>query len=1000
MKQILQRIVLLTFFLGTWVAQAQDREVTGIVSDANGMPIPGVTVQEKGTSNGTVTDFDGGFSFSVSDENNTILVFSFLGYRAQEIPIASQSEFEVIMEEDLESLDEVVVVGYGTQRKANLTGSVSAVSGEDIAQRPVMRASAALQGHAPGVTVTQRSGQPGADDGTIRIRGIGTLGNSNPLVLIDGIEGSLDGVNPNDIENITVLKDAASASIYGSRAANGVILVQTKKGGDEKLTLQYNNYIGWQEFTDLPNYADGYTYMNKLNEAYRNMGRTPLYSEEYLSEYQENKNIDPDYYPDTNWQREVYSGSGAIQSHFLSVRGGEKVNVAASLGYQDQEGVIPSFGSERYTFRLNATMDILDNLQGTILSSVRRSIQSSPGHSSSGIINSVNRFSPIYAAQFTDGRYGATSTGSNPLALIEEGGFGRNTYDNFRATFQVNYQPFEGADLELNFTPHHNSSDGKRFINAVSTFEVDREEPAFTVPARADLTRSSTKSLETTLRMLARYNKSLNNHNFKLLAGFEQIESTYETFNASREGFEFPQYPVLDAGSIEYMRNGGSGSEWALRSFFGRINYDFSGKYLFEANLRRDGSSRFAEGQKWGLFPSFSAGWRISEEEFLRDVNWLSDLKVRASWGELGNQLIGNYPFASSISLGINYAPGGLPATGAAQVNMANSLISWETTTSSNIGIDLGLFNNRLNLAFDYFKRNTTDILLDLPIPGIIGLARPTQNAGEVENTGWDLSLNYRKAEGEFNYNVGFNLSDVRNEIVDLKDAGPFISTYTINQVGSPINALYGYQSLGLFRSQEEVDASPVQIGDYGPGDIKYADIDGDGDIDEEDRTEIGSSIPRYTFGLNFNASYKNFDFSFLVQGVGKADVLLRRDAGWAFYNSGKISSWQLDSWTPENTDATYPRLIADRSHNNFEDSSFWVYDAAYARLKNLTIGYSLPSSLISRLPIANLRIYASGDNLFTIHDLPDGWDPERPNGDATTYPITSTYTIGVNITL
>ncbi|RAV30461.1 SusC/RagA family TonB-linked outer membrane protein [Sinomicrobium soli] len=980
--------------------KSQNLMVRGTVTDPDGNPMPGVNIVEKGTTNGEISDFDGNYAIGIQNAD-AVLVFSYLGYQMQEIEVNGQYEISVQLRPDTSELNEVVVVGYGLKKKVNLTGAVATIEGDDISKRPVMRSSSALQGLAPGITVTQSSGRPGYDDGSIRIRGIGTLGNSNPLVLIDGVEGSLDGVNPNDIENISVLKDAASASIYGSRAANGVILVTTRTGKNEKISVTYRTYTGWQQFTDLPDYADGYTYMTKLNEAYNNMGRTPLYSEEYLADYLANKSTDPDHYPDVDWQDLIYKNAAAVKSHYLSFSGGNKVKLMSSLGYQDQEGVIPGHHSERFSYRLNASMNVLKNLQASVFLSARRSVVNSPGNSPGGIIHLVNRVAPIYAAQLSDDRYGVGINGQNPMAIIEKGGFDKRVYNNFKSTFLFNYQPVEGADIEFNFTPNYDTSTGKNFIRTIETYEADSEEPAFTVPVNSTLAQSSSNTLEITMRLLGRYNRTIGDHHLGFLAGFEQIESKYESFNASREGFQFPEYTELDAGSIELMKNSGSSSEWALRSYFGRINYDYKGKYLLEANIRRDGSSRFARGHKWGVFPSFSLGWRVSEENFLKDIRWLSNLKLRGSWGELGNQLIGNYPFASVISLDTPYVFDGIPANGAAQMEMANSLISWETTASYDLGLDFGVFGNRLNLEFDYFVRNTSDILLNLPVPTIIGLASPVQNAGKVKNTGWEIALNYRNNERAFKYQVGLNLSDVKNEVTDLKGAGPFISTYTINEEGSPINALYGYRSSGLFQTSEEVENAPEQFGNYGPGDIKYEDLNDDGVINADDKTVLGSSIPRYTYGLNVGMEFKNFDLGFLIQGVGKSDVLLRRDAAWAFYNGGKIASWQLDSWTPENTGASYPRLIADRSHNNFEDSGFWVYNGAYARLKNITLGYTFSEDITRHLPVAinSFRVYLTGDNLWAMHHLSDGWDPERPNGDATTYPITKTFVMGLNIT-
>ncbi len=981
----------------TEVKSVQDITVRGNVKDKINQPLVGVSVSEKGTKNIVTTNTDGNYAITVKSSEST-LTFSYIGYVTKEVKVSS-SNLNVLLEEDLVSLNDVVIVGYGTQKKENLTGSISTVSSEDLVKRPVMRATAALQGLAPGLTIIQRSGQPGSDGASIRIRGVGTLGDSSPLVLIDGVEGSLDGVDANDIASISVLKDAASASIYGSRAANGVILVTTKSGIGAKLSVGYNSFFGWQKFTELPEYADGYTYMSKLNEAYRNMGKTPLYSDAYLQDYLANKVSKPDQYPDTDWQKAVYSDNGAVQNHYLSVSGGEKVNIHSSFGYQDQKGVIPHYSSKRYSFRLNAKMNILANLQATVLLNGRHSPIHTPANIDDIIIG-VNRTAPIYAAQFSDGRYGAALNGFNPLAQINAGGTGVNTYDNFRSTFQANYQPITGMDLELSFTPEFNLSGGKRFTKALETFEYDSQTPAFTVPTRTTLTQSHSKSWENTLRLLGRYSKEFGDHSFKLLAGFEQIDYNMENMVAGREGFPFTDYQQLDAGSIEFMTNSGSAAQWALRSAFSRLNYSFKNKYLLEANIRLDGSSRFYEGYKWGTFPSFSAGWRISQEEFLKDSKFISEMKLRASWGKLGNQLIGNYPFASVIDLSQSFIYGAGPVSGGSQLDMANTFITWESTTSSNIGLDVGLWNNRVDFTFDYYVRNTSDILLKLPIPALIGQVEPYQNAGKVKNTGWDFAINYNQAINNFKFRVGLNLSDVKNEVVDLKGAGPIISSYNINDEGLPINSMYGYKALGLFQSQEEIDSSPKQIGIYAPGDIKYFDANGDGTIGSDDRVPIGNAIPRYTYGLNFNAEFKGFDFSFLIQGTGKADVLLNNDAAWAFYNAGKIKTWQLDSWTPQNTGASYPRLIAERTHNNYENSSYWVYNASYIRLKNVQLGYTLPKSLMNRLPLNKVRIFATADNLWTRHQMPQGWDPERPNGNATTYPITSTYTFGINVIL
>lgn len=978
------------------IAAWAQQEVRGVVS-SNQEPLPGVSIKIAGSNVSTVTDDKGNYAISVPAQN-TVLVFSSIGYVSQQVVVGQRRSIDVTLEEDLSALDEVVVVGYGTQKRTNLTGAVSVMSSEDLVKRPVMRASAALQGLAPGVTVTQSSGQPASDGGSIRIRGIGTLGDSNPLVLIDGVAGNLDGIDPNDIESISVLKDAASAAIYGSRSANGVILVTTKFAEKGKMQLNYNGFIGKQQFTELPEFTDTYTYLVKMNEAYENMGRTPLYSESFLSDYLRYKRIDPDNYPDTDWQDELYTGSGITQRHHVSASGGnDRVTVMSSFAYQDQKGIIPNYRSERYSFRLNSSLNIRDNLQSRIYLMGRHSPTIGP---SNNVRAAVNRLPGIYPARLMDGSWGVGSNGYNPVAQALEGGLSDTDYDSFRATFQLNYQPIKDLDIEFSFSPDYRSTAGTRFNRSIETYSPGIDDPTYVVPALSTLQRTHLKNWENTTRLLLKYDKSVERHAFNLLAGYERIHNYTDEFGARRAGFPLPDYQYLDAGSTEEQTNSGTAYEWGLQSFFGRLNYAFDDKYLFEANVRADGSSRFPPGKKYGIFPSFSAGWRISEESFLKEANWLSELKLRASWGTLGNQEIGNYPYSSVISLGPSYSFGGARADGGVQRDMVNESISWESTTTSNIGVDFTVLNGKLATSFDYYVRNTTGILLRLPVPAIIGYVNdPYQNAGEVQNKGWDWSVNYRDKVGDFSYNIGFNLSDVKNKVMDLKGAGPIISGFTLIDEGYPINTLFGYQALGLFQTPEQVNDHPVQgFGNYTLGDIMYQDIDGDEEVNASDRVALGNQIPRYTFGLSLGAQYKNIDFSVLLQGVGKRDALFNGDAVWALHNNGKMQTWHLDHWTPENPNASYPRLIAESTHNNYQNSSYWVYSATYMRVKNVQVGYTIPAKASRFFPFNSFRLYAAGDNLFTFHKMPQGWDPERPSGGADIYPIASTFILGLDI--
>lgn len=982
---------------------SQTDVVTGKITNEKGEALEGVTVRLKQLQRGVVSDAAGNYRIRIAG-GQPVLVFSMVGYAAQERPVRSGAVLNIVLQEQADDLSEVVVVGYGTQKKVNLTGSVSTVAGEDLAKRPVHRASMALQGMAPGVTVVQASGRPGGDQGTIRIRGMGSLetagaAGSAPLVLVDGVQSNLDGVDQNDIASISVLKDAASAAIYGSRAANGVILVTTKSGRNEQLRMDYNGYVGRQVFTTTPEFVDGYTYITKLNEAYANMNRSPIYSEQFVADYLRYKHIDPDRYPDTDWQKELYTGSGMTQHHHVSVTGGGRVNTMGSFSYQDQQGIIPNFRQKRYSFRLNAQMDIRDNLQSQVFITGRTAPTYQPTQSAL-VMSAVNRLAPVIPARLSDGKWGVGSNGNNPVAQAHEGGVNYYDYDQLRATFQLNYQPFSGADVEFHFTPEYTGSNRRHFNRSIDTYEPGMETPAYTIPARSLFVRANVRTWERTMRMIGRYQKQLEAHQFSFLGGYEQIGYRTDNFDARREGYPSPDYQELDAGSIENWQNSGTGAEWSLQSWFGRLNYDFKERYLFEANMRIDGSSRFPEQNKFGVFPSFSAGWRLSEEAFIKPVTWLSDLKLRASWGSLGNQNIGNYPFSAVMVFGPSFSFGGAPADGANQRIMANTSISWESTETGNIGVDVAVLNNRLSATMEYYIRRTTGILLELPVPAIIGLDPPFQNAGVVRNQGWDMSVNYRSGGTAFQYQVGLNLSDVRNEVVDLRGAGPIIDGFRLTEEGYPINTLFGYRATGIFQNQEQVNSSPIQsFTNYGPGDIIYADINGDGVVNTEDRTSIGNEIPRYTFGLNFSAQYSGFDLSLLLQGVGEQHTLFTGDAVWALYNNGKMQTWQLDAWTPENPEASHPRLIAESSHNNYQNSSFWVYSAAYARLKNLQIGYTIPEKVLGRLPVRRLRVYATGDNVFTLHRMPKGWDPETRSGNAQIYPIASNFLLGLNIT-
>ena len=981
--------------------QQQQKTVSGKVTDSSGASLPGVSVVVKGTTIGTISDGDGDYSIS-NLPANARLQFSFVGMKTQELAVGNQTTINVVLEEETIGIEEVVAIGYGTQKKVNLTGSIAAVSSEEIAKRQVGQSSMVLQGIAPGVTVTQSSGQPGKDGGTIRIRGIGTLNNSDPLVLVDGIEMAMNNVDPNLIESISVLKDAASSAIYGSRAANGVILITTKRAKAGQFTLDYNAYFGVQNPTNLTHPVNAVDHMKYMDIANTNVGKSPVYGDAIINEYIANEATNRDKYPDTDWHKEIYSGSGTQQSHFVTLSAGtEKIKVLAALGYFDQEGIIQNTGYKRYTARFNSDMQITSKLNAKfdIFARFIDTKEPSSGISgeSSGVLYWMNRMPANQVSRLSNGKWGTGWEGDNPTAKMLDGGIWNERTPQLVMNMSLNYQFTKWLTGEVSYAPSYTPKMTTTFSRPIETYRADGS-LAFTKPSTASLSEDRNTTFNQDYKALLTANKTFGKHTIKVLTGFSQEQYWNNWIIGSRSNFPFLDYQVLSAGGVPDQKASGAGSEWVLRSFFGRFNYDYNSKYLFEANLRYDGSSRFAKGKKYGTFPSFSAGWRISEEEFLKPIQHIvSNLKLRISWGQLGNQLIGNYPFASFINYN-TYIFNGTAVSGASIDDMANPDISWEKTEMSNIGVDFGV-GSKLSGSFDYYIRNTTGILLRLDVPKTTGLNAPYQNAGEVENKGWDLGLNYKNNDNPFKYELAFVLSDVKNKVLDLK--GVSRTGLTVSNEGYPINSLYGLEAIGYI-TDADYDQNgkylyATQYGKFGRGDIKYKDQNGDGVINDKDEAIIGSTIPRFNYSLNVNLSYKNFDLGMFWQGVGKADGYLGNNATMPFYLGGTIQEQNKDFWTPDNLDAKFPRL-AFNEPNNEKNSSFWMKNASYLRLKNIQIGYSLPKSLIKKASIQRLRIYVSGQNLLTFDKFWDGYDVESPVGVGNQYPQVKLFTMGLDV--
>jgi len=982
-------------------ASQQGRNITGIVSDEYGMPIIGANVFEKGTSNGTITDVDGKFALNIS--TGPTLVVSYIGYISQEILVANRSNFSIVLVEDNKTLNEVVVVGYGTQKKVNLTGSVAAVSGEEISRRQVAQTSMALQGMVPGMTITQRSGQPGSDDGTISIRGLTSMAtgdNTNKiLILVDGVEMGLNNIDPTVIESISVLKDAASSAIYGSRAANGVILVTTKRAQENKLSLSYNTYVGWQSATDLPKMVGAIDHMTLINEAYVNAGSSPLYTQDYINEYKNGISSNPNRYPDTDWFDSVLKGNGFMQNHTVTMSGGtDKARMLATIGYLDQNGIVDNTNFKRYSLKINSDFKFSKTLSAQIDATIIQTKSKAPSAGASAAIHDAGRIPANQASVYSNGLWGEGWNGRNPVAYIKEGGLRKGESPSVALNMVLRFQPLEWMMMDLSYSPNYWQSNVSLYNKAIQTYTWEGN-PSYVSPQKSSLTASHTKHLLNNLRYTLNLEKTFGANYVKILAGFQQEDYRRDDLEGYREVFTFDEYPYLNAGGEENQKSYGWAEEWALRSFFGRVNYSFKDRYLFEANYRYDGSSRFAKGNRWGGFPSFSVGWRISEEDFFDNLKGtVSNLKLRASWGQLGNQNIGTYPSTSSVSLGVLYSFDGKSVDGAAITDMANREISWETTTVTNVGVDVNLWS-KFNITAEYYYKRTRDILLALDVPKTLGLKEPYQNAGTIENKGWDLGLTYMNRDNAFKYEIGFNLSDVRNKVLDMK--GISQTGTTVNREGYSMNSFYG---LVAERYITESDFGPdgkylhsTQFGNYKVGDIKYAELSGDNTINEKDYKVLGGTIPRFTFGLSFNADYKGFDFAVLFQGVGKANGMIHSQGIMPFYTGGTVQEQHKDHWTPENTDAKFPRLAFNET-NNTRISSFWMKNAAYLRLKNIQLGYTLPKDLSHKLYLQDVRFFVSGQNLLTFDNFWDGYDVEAPVGNGGFYPQQKSYNIGLNV--
>lgn len=992
----------------------QVKKITGTVKTETDESLPGVTVLVKGTTIGTVTNADGSFSLDIPDNAET-LVFSFIGMAPQQIEIGPQTAFNIVLVSESIGIEEVIAIGYGTIKKSDLTGAVGSVTGGAIAERQTTQISTALQGAMAGVMVTRNGNAPGST-ASIRIRGITTIGDSEPLVIVDGVPvGSINDINPNDVQDISVLKDAASAAIYGARAASGVILVTTKRAKEGDLVLTYNGDYGIEKPTTLPTFVDVDRFMEfdnemRWNDAGNGDDEYPTFPKDIIDNYYSLNAENPDLYPNTNMMDLILKPSAPKQSHVISISAGTKaIRTKATIAYDNIGALYDRRSYQRITARFNNDAKISDMISASIDFNFKRTSTENPRIDPmfDALISA-----PIYPAVWQDGRIAAGKSGNNIYGQLKYGGYNEGLGNVIGGKASIDFTPIDGLKISAVVSPSFSFNKSKTFQTPVKHYAADDPTVYVGVLQWASTTKVSEyrgDNSKVTTQFLANYVKTVGNHNINAMAGYENYYAFFESLSASRDQYELTAFPYLDLGPLEFRDNGGSAYENAYRSWFGRIMYNYQSKYFLQANIRYDASSRFHEDYRWGSFPSFSAGWVISEESFMQDIQPLSFLKLRGSWGALGNERIGNYPYQSTISFSNALFYQGVSvvsAQAAAQYQYAIEDISWEKTESYDIGFDAGFFDNRLRVTGDYYKKTTKDMLLPLEIPDYIGFDNPNQNTGTMETTGWEAEMGWNDKSGDLKYSVSFNISDFKSVMGDL--GGTEFLGSQIKIEGSEFNEWYGYQSAGLFQTQEEVDESAKLSNSVKPGDVKYVDISGpDGEPDgkitpEYDRVLLGGSLPRYMYGGNIRLDYKGFDFTMVIQGVGKQNKVYSQTMTRPLIgNWGNVPTiidgnyWSHYNTPEQNLAVKYPRLTWALAGNNYTMSDYWMYNGGYFRMKNITLGYTIPTRLTQKATIQRVRVHVSVTDLFTIDNMPKGWDPEVAGSG---YPITTSYLFGVSV--
>lgn len=1005
--------------------------ITGKVTDTNGEPIIGANVSTKGTTLGTITDMNGSFLLDVPSE--TVISISYIGYLTQEVKVKQQTSLNIVLKEDTQALEEVVVVGYGTVKRANLGGAVATADAKAFEARPVQNAVTALQGEVPGLTITRSGGgAPGAET-TMKIRDVSSINGGTPLVLIDGAEGDINLINPSDIENVSVLKDG-TAAIYGARASDGVVLITTKSGKrNQKTTVSFDAYYSVKTPALLKKTASLLQHAEMALEI--TDGSFPIeYTKEDLELIRQNSdqiltgvewgrwgNIYPKFFKNQDWN-DMVIGNGNMQNYNVNISGGgERYSYLVSLGHQREEG-LPKFGKDlnkRYFVRAKSSIEIFKNLTYDL----NLAYEASNRDYSSGLTEGQNIWELIYKTRSWTplrnpaGNFYTFEGFDNPAQVLEEGGMANKTTGNVTVNNQLRWNVIDGLDLVGQAVIRKYDFD-ENVTNKIiySRNWEDVNHRTARTPNNAE--RRYSKTLSKNFTLYADYKKNFNDlHDLSVMVGTSHESQNYDKFTAKRINFDQQENMSLQLGGSENQSAWSEGNAWTINSFFSRVNYTFKNRYIIEGTLRADGSSRFDPDHRWGYFPGVNAAWRLGEEGFMKNLNLFDDLKVRASYGEMGNQSgIGLYDYIQLISLSSDYYPfgGGTKGQMAKSGNIVSTSRTWETIQTTNIGLDFATLKNRLYGSFDYFWKENKNMLIPKTYPSMLGADAPSTNSGHLSIRGWEVALGWRDQINDFSYSVRFNLSDARNQVVER--VGSNLIKLGLNETPTdyPLNSFFGYEFDGIIQNEQELKDYIARFpnggipGDLSVGDAKYKDLDGDGKLSvlgdgkegSGDVKYLGDKNPRYNFGMNLSAAYKGFDFSAFIQGVGRRTMFLEGEASKpmaeAWFQSAAY--WYGKTWTAERTDAQYPAITSTSKRGyNYYYSTNTKHNVGYARLKNLQLGYTIPSSVTAKIGLQKLRVYFSGEDLFEIHNTPGGWDPEE-DGQITSYPFARNYSFGVNV--